>query len=326
MTEPPKRKFPVVPVAVFVVILIGGLIFLLQNDGDSPDDRNPYKYDISQYETVPEGMLKWHEVSTDTIKLDGIPSALAVGPAGIVVAVENNLMVYPEKRVLATTAKPARALVYHSDGRLFAAFNDHVEVFGADGKRLASWTTLGEKAQLTSMAFYSGKLFICDSGTLCVWRFSDDGALEKQFSGPKGMFVVPSPYFDVAPSKEGLWIVNPGVHHIGLYDVDFKPIRSIGKTGMGPGEFSGCCNPSHIAVAADGSIVALEKGMPRVRVFEATGDLREFVASAKVISSSYPVTDIALSGDGRVLLLDRVQKAVRVFARDAANKTEGDHD
>jgi len=307
-------------------LILVGLVVLFRRDPATPESRGPFEYDISQYEAVPEGMMKWREVEADAVAVDGIPYALATSAGNIVVAVDNRLIRYPERRTLATLTEPARAMAFHEDGRLFVGLNRRVEVYDAAGKRLSDWTTLGEKAQITSMAFFDGKLFVCDAGNLCEWRFSSEGTLERQFTGPKGVFVVPSPYFDVASSEEGLWIVNPGIHRIGLYDVDFKLKRTIGKTGMGPAEFSGCCNPSHLAVAKDGSLVALEKGLPRVRVFEPTGELREFVASAKSISSSYPVADVSVDSLGRVLVLDRVKKAVRVFVNDAGTKSESEHE
>ncbi len=77
--------------------------------------------------------------------------------------------------------------------------------------------------------------------------------------------------------------------------------------------FCGCCNPSHLARMADGRFVTSEKGLPRVKLYAEDGTFVGLVAGTDAFAKETVGLDLAVDGDGRILVLDPVAKAVRVF-------------
>jgi sugar lactone lactonase YvrE len=78
--------------------------------------------------------------------------------------------------------------------------------------------------------------------------------------------------------------------------------------------FCGCCNPTDIALLADGRVVTAEKGLPRVKVMNPDGTLSCVVAPPDGLSAGASGTDLAVGPDGRVYVLDPQVQLVRIFA------------
>ena len=78
--------------------------------------------------------------------------------------------------------------------------------------------TPGEKAVFSSLAVYKDNVFVADAGNRIVYRYDLKGQLinlvgvkDKDNNNPG--FVIPSPYFDLAVTSDGLLrVVNPGKH------------------------------------------------------------------------------------------------------------------
>jgi hypothetical protein len=224
-----------------------------------------------------EGRVRW------MVGLDGDPSCVAVGP----------------------------------DGRVYVGVGDHVEVIH-QGRRRPAWPKLEGQPILTSIAAGASQVFVADFGRRAVWRLDLDGkvlGLIDGRQGPEGRgFEIPSPYFDVALAQDGmLWIANTGRWRLESYDAECRFVRSWGKQSEQIDGFCGCCNPSHIAVRPDGSFVTSEKGIERVKVYDAKGGFYCVVAGAEAFSAGVKGMDLAVDGAGRVLVLDPSRKTIRVF-------------
>jgi hypothetical protein len=108
-----------------------------------------------------------------------------------------------------------------------------------------------------------------------------------------------------------------------------------GEASMGIEGFCGCCNPVNFSLLPDGRFVTSEKGLPRIKVYEADGAFagvvagpRDFDANKRACCSSAAVSaplddvsicqsggiDVAADARGRVMALDPVDRVVRVFA------------
>ncbi len=113
-------------------------------------------------------------------------------------------------------------------GRVFVGLGDHIEVFSGEGKPLATWPPLGEKAILTSIALAEADAFVADAGQARVHRLSLEGEARGAIGGQRGgkgwaPFAVPSPFFDVAMHPDGwLRVVNPGALRVEAYSYDGK--------------------------------------------------------------------------------------------------------
>jgi hypothetical protein len=132
-----------------------------------------------------------------------------------------------------------------------------------------------------------------------------------------GSILLRSPHFDVAlGSGDGLlWITNPGRLRVEAYAFDGERKVSWGVSSMTIDGFSGCCNPKDIAFLPDGGVVTSEKGFPRVKVYDRSGQFLCVVAGPESFDQGVHYLDLAVDRAGRVLVLDPVQKKVRIFVK-----------
>jgi len=132
----------------------------------------------------------------------------------------------------------------------------------------------------------------------------------------------------VTLAKDGLLrVTNPGRHRVEIYTVDGDFEQAWGKPGAAMENFSGCCNPIHLAMLPDGRVVTLEKGIPRVKVYAADGAFESVVAGAESFAENAKVcgpNDCTVGGlagtvdtDGRIYILDFVANNIRVMERKA---------
>jgi hypothetical protein len=197
---------------------------------------------------------------------------------------------------------------------------------------------LDARANVTSLAANDEQVFVADSGNRVVWRYDRSGKLlgaigkadaDKGTSG----FVIPSPHFDLAIAPDGLLrIANPGCRRVEAYTLDGDAEFHWGRASMAVDGFSGCCNPAAIAMLPDGRIVTAEKGeLAMVKIFKPDGQdsgLFDCVVAGpeefKELRAHLNVAmDIAVDGQGRILVLDPTSCRVRIFARKAAAATDG---
>ncbi len=95
-----------------------------------------------------------------------------------------------------------------------------------------------------------------------------------------------------------------------------------------PDGFCGCCNPVNFAVLPDGGFVTCEKGLPRVKIHDADGVFASVVAGPEGFAENWRVCilnalsncqtgglDVAVDSMGRILVLDPVERVVRIFTQ-----------
>jgi hypothetical protein len=215
------------------------------------------------------------------------------------------------------------------DGTLYVGVRTHVQVFGADGKRAARWPVIDPETVLTSIAVYEDNVFLADAGERIVRRYDREGRLlntigakdpERNIPG----FVVPSPYFDLAVSSDGLLrVANPGRHRIEAYTFDGDLELWWGKPSAKIRGFCGCCNPSSFAILPDGSYVTAEKGLTRVKAYDERGTFACVVAPPSEFGEGAGGPDVCVDARGRVLVLDPMRRRVSGYERIASKGAEG---
>jgi hypothetical protein len=247
-----------------------------------------------------------------------------------VIAGQELLRLGPEGAVARRAPLPGPAFCLAFGGeRVFVGLRDRIAVLDRDGGLLATWEGLGERSWLTSIAVRGDDVLVADAGQRLVWRFDTTGRLRGQFgrrdaaAGEEG-FVVPSPFFDLAFGPAGeLWVVNPGGHRVQRRSLEGRVLASWGETSPGPEGFSGCCNPSHLALLPDGSFVTSEMGIPRVTLHGRDGRFLEVVAGPASFAPLALDLDLAADARGRILLLDPLRGQLRVFTRGAGGGAGG---
>jgi hypothetical protein len=187
---------------------------------------------------------------------------------------------------------------------------------------------------VTSIALAEDDVFVADAGNRVVVRLNPDGELLGRIGQPdasRGVrgFVVPSAHFDVAATADGLLrVANPGARRIETFTFDGGVLGHWGRASAEIDGFFGCCNPAHFTVLPDGRFVTAEKGIPRIKIYSPRGDLECVVADPAMLGqqvAAIPLSDegengvsafdVAADGRGRILVLDPISRAIRVFEK-----------
>lgn len=240
------------------------------------------------------------------------------------------------ERVIGMSGEP-RCLTVSDDGRLYVGVGDHVEVLSAQGQPVASWGPLGDEAVLTSIAKDGNDVFVADAGHRVVLRYDTVGTLvghigEKDPNKNAPGFVIPSPHFDLAVSRDGLLrVANPGRNRIETYTFDGDFEFAWGERSVGLPGFCGCCNPVNFAILPDGGFVTAEKGLDRVKIYNSDGGFVGVVAGPAQLGKEGKIKvcnspeecqgggmDVAVAADGRIYVLDATDNVVRVFQKKGA--------
>ncbi len=211
---------------------------------------------------------------------------------------------------------------------LYAGLGDHVEVWSAEGQRLAVWDPPAPEARFTSIAVSGENVFVADAGSRVVWHYDRQGVLQGEIGRPDPArripgFLITSFHFDLAAGGDGLlYVVNPRALRLEGYTLAGDLEITWGKGAPTIEGFFGCCNPAHFAVLPDGRFVTVDKGLPHVKVFDPQGRFECVVATAEQVEDL--PADLAADRAGRVLVLDARRRAVRVFSRLATAREDGE--
>ena len=336
-----------------VLAIVVGIFALVQLDVTGKKGSGlgkEFVYDIKDLAKVDPNLILYEESVQAVGTGFGASRAIAVGPGGrVYVAGDQAIQVLAEGGNFKFSLFGEIKLTYSpwclavaDDGRFYIGMKDHVEVYDGQGKRLTAWQSLGDDAVLTSIAVSRNNVFVADAGNRVVLRYDTTGRLinrigEKDKDKNIPGFVVPSPHFDLAVARDGLLrVVNPGRHRIEAYTFD-------GYLEFWWGEFSnvdvkgfcGCCNPVNFAIlegprsaGTDESFVTCEKGLIRVKIYDAEGVFVGVVAApeklvkgglshvcetaAECQAGSF---DVAVDAQGRIFVLDTIKNVVRIFTK-----------
>jgi len=324
MSESPhKTKRALLGAASVAVLVVAVLVALrVSVDRTSEDAANPYGYDVDRFRTVPAELLRYEETGRIVTTLSTL-RGLALDPEGkLYVAGDSAVVVLDPlgkelRRV--QTEQPPTCVAAKPNGEIYVGMRDHVEVYSPDGASQAVWTSLGEKAHVTAIAVAGNDVFVADCGARLVWRFDRTGKLlgrigEKDKARGVPGFVIPSPHFDVALAPGGkLWVTNPGRLMVENYSRNGRRLAGWGEPSMEADGFCGCCNPTNLAVHADGTFVTSEKGLARIKTYDADGRFTGVVAGPEQFAEDVVGLDLAVDSAGRVLVLDPAERAVRIF-------------
>ncbi|HPD14680.1 MAG TPA: hypothetical protein PLE19_07015 [Planctomycetota bacterium] len=283
-----------------------------------------FTYDLTELRKVDPKLIHYDEAAAIDVPLKELRGLAVDAKDRVLVAGDDTVLVFRAdgKREGETkTGGAPRCLAVAENGTLYVGMKDHVEVFDARGERQAVWESLGAKALVTSIAVGEEAVFVADAGNRVILRFDLSGKKlgligkkdeERNIPG----LVVYSPFLDVAIGRDGLlWAVNPGRHRLEAYTADGHLEASWGKASVALEGFSGCCNPTDIAVLPDGRFVTAEKGMPRVKVYSHDGAFECVVAAPDCFEKHATGLDLAADSQGRILVLDPAARRVRVFVR-----------
>jgi len=294
-------------------------------------------YDVSNFYEVDASLIQYKQAGKIKPKSQTI-RGIAVGPDDrIYVAADKTVQVYGRDTARLSEIKlngSPRCLTVTDDGTVYVGMKDRVEVYSPKGVHKANWDSLGQNAVFTSIAVSEKDVFVADAGNRVVLRYDASGKLvrrigEKDEDRNVPGFAVPSPYFDLAVAPDGLLrVASPGRHRVEAYTFDGDFEFSWGKTSMAIDGFCGCCNPVNFALLPDGRFVTCEKGLPRVKIYDADGVFVDVIAGPESFAENWRICtlnglsncqtgglDVAVDSQERVLVLDPIERVVRIFTQ-----------
>ena len=308
------RRF--IQMLVVALLVVGALaVWRLAKPVAAGSDYPPRACGFEGIKKTPPGVRLQSRASQLRPSLSNLTAlAVAAGDRILVGSRSGVELLDPEGRHLAgfATAEPVRCLAALADEAFAVGFQNRVEVRSLNGAVLKVMK-LPVSAELTSLAGASNRLYAADCINRCVYVLPLAGD-ERQVIGGHPRFVVPSPFFDVVPVPDGsVWIANPGMHRLEQYSPRGEFLSAWGRASLDPGGFCGCCNPTHVALAPDGSFVTSEKRIVRIKRYDHGGRFLGIVSGQEDWPDGTTGLDVAVDSTGRILVLDPAANAIRVY-------------
>ncbi|MBN2412130.1 NHL repeat-containing protein [candidate division KSB1 bacterium] len=310
-----------------IIVIAAGLTFLGYRSlsrKQVTESENPYEYNIEAFLDIPANLIHYSEIKKINTGLKNNYGIAVDSLKQLYVTGDSSVIIFDaEGAVHSSFSLPASANCIAVDKKftIYLGILNHVEVYDFTGKRTAGWEPLEENSYITSIAASPENVYVADAGKQIVLRYDKSGTLlnrigDKDEARDIPGFIVPSPYFDVAIDPDGfIWVVNPGRQSLENYNPN-GDLRSFwGTASMRLEGFSGCCNPSHIALLPDGSFVTSEKGLERVKVHNRIGEFVSVVAPPKLFTRGTVGLDLAADADGLIYVLDPKAGCVRIFQK-----------
>jgi sugar lactone lactonase YvrE len=214
-----------------------------------------------------------------------------------------------------TTLAP-HSVAASSDGSVWAGEDGQVEIFENTGRLLRTWKDSRHLGRVTSIGFLKDSVLIGDALMRCIYRFDGEGRLLNTIGtdNPTGGLRIPNGVVDFGVDPQGvIHVANPGKHRVERYSPEGKLLGQFGKfTGPDPTGFSGCCNPTNVAVAGPDLLCVTEKAGPRAKVYDSAGRLVVMIESREFDPGTKNM-DVAVDPRGHIFVSDPVRMAVIEF-------------
>ncbi len=314
----------IIPIAIVLLFAITGFMALDFFGAFDKPNENPYEYNLDTFKEVKQQDISHQEVQQIPVEIEALRAIAVDKDDYIYVSGNNKLIKYDKtgKLVLEVeTSMEAFCMTISEKGKLYLGSRKEIQVYTLSLDLMDTWKIHAENAILTSVAVNKQNIFLADAANKIVYRYNLQGEFLNEIGrkdpnqGIDG-FVIPSPYFDVAIGRDGeLWAVNSGRHQLESYQDDGQLISSWKKSSMGVDGFSGCCNPSHIAILANASFVTSEKGIERIKITSPTGEFLSVVAPPKAFDLGTKGIDLAVDSEDRIIAIDPKRKQIRIFTK-----------
>lgn len=255
------------------------------------------------------------------ITLDGAGNIYAAG--------DQNIKVFdPRGKLLRQweTALPAYCVVLKGEHEVWVGGPGQIERFDCEGGRLGQWRDADRLAVVTSICFWQDYVLVADAQHRCLRRFDAQGKWLNDIGNDnrtKG-FLIPNGQLDACVDKQGvIHAISSGKFRVERYSLEGKLLGFVGHFGMRkPENFTGCCNPTNLALTSAENYVLTEKASPRVKILDGDGALIAVVAT-DAFDPNCKNMDVAVDGKGKVYVVDTVKLDIHVFALETEEADDG---
>lgn len=211
---------------------------------------------------------------------------------------------------------PPYAVAVSPDGMVWTGQMGQVEVFDGAARLRRAWRDGARMGRVTSIGFLKDSVLLGDSAGRCIHRFDYAGKFLNTIGkdNPLAGLHIPNGVVDFGVDAQGVvHVANPGKHRVERYSPEGKLLGRMGKfTGPDPSGFSGCCNPTNVAVAGPDLLCVTEKAGPRAKVYDYSGKLLAVIDSADFDRNTKNM-DVAVDRGGTVYVSDPARLDIVVF-------------
>ena len=320
-----------VVIVVAVALALAGAVWCVARSdffGTRGPHLNPEASFRERPRLVPRELVRYKKVLTIPTGL-AAAAALAVGPDDrIYVAGDGTVGVWdkagnPLSAALTGLGAEPRCVAVGKDGSIYLGVGSGVEVYSSAGRHVRALPQCPEEGLVNRIVLHPRGIFVAvhrSTKSGFIVQYDASGELQRVITLAETTLL--NRLLDVAATDDGLRVTDPGAVDAGrirVYDYDGRRKYAWGDydTTGDLRDFTGCCNPVHLAALPDGRIVAAEKGdQTIVKVYhkdtaEDRGRLESIVAELKGAAG----LDLAVDSRQRILVLDTDSSAVFVFER-----------
>ncbi len=219
------------------------------------------------------------------------------------------------------TTQPGYSVAVAADNTVYVGQEGQVQLFAADSTPGQTWRDADRLGVVSNIGCTGDAVLLGDATARCIRRYDRQGRFISDIGNDNRMrgFMIPNGHLDFAVDGGGvIHAAHSGKHRVERYALDGKLLGQFGRfDGNDPAGFSGCCNPTNLALTAAGQIVVTEKAPPRVKVYDAGGTLRTHFGEQDFDANCRNM-DVAVDARGRVYVIDTVQLTVIVYETSAA--------
>lgn len=218
-----------------------------------------------------------------------------------------------------STVKPAFSVAIGPENTVWAGESGQIEIFSSAGKPLDVWRREAELGRVTAIAFgASSFVYAADASARAIRRYDvKSGKLLNTIgtNNPTHGFLVPNGMLDFDVDGAGVvYAANPGKHRVERYAGDGTLLGKLGKfTGPDPAGFSGCCNPTNVAVAGNSGVFVTEKAAPKAKLYGFEGQWKGVIEGDGFFDPMSRNMDLAVNAAGQVFVADTARCRVLVF-------------
>jgi sugar lactone lactonase YvrE len=215
-------------------------------------------------------------------------------------------------------AGPVTAIAVSPGGHVFAGQQGRVEIFDRAGKLIRAWA--GELlGHVTAIGFTRDSILAADAKDRSIHCFDNALAFRRDIgkdNRTKG-FLIPNGSLDFTVDPRGvIHACNPGKHRVERYTAAGELLGHIGRfDGLDPEGFTGCCNPTNVALDAKGRVFVTEKAEPRAKVLSPEGRLLGIISTS--FDPAAKNMAIAVNSRGRVFVADAAAGKILVFEEES---------
>ena len=320
-----KQNKIVIAIGIFVILAVLTFMAIDFFGGFSKPEINYYEFKLDNLEKIDSSFVNYSEIQQFAPDIEKLKAVAIDNNDNIYVTGKDKILIFDRRGDLVKeidTKVEALSINISEANNILLGVRDHVQIWDLNGELIDKWKILNDKVIITSIATTETSVFVADAGNKIVYHYDYDGNLINEIGrkdsvkGIQGL-IIPSPYFDLAIGREDeLWVVNTGRHQLEAYDKEGNQKASWKKSSMGLDGFSGCCNPSHIAILPDGSFVTSEKGIVRIKIHHPSGEFKSVVATPEDFDKVTRGLDLAVDSENRIIVLDPKKGMIRIFEKD----------